>query len=215
MKLIDITNKKYNRLLVITYCGSSKWYCLCDCGNTCVVAGNKLKSGHTQSCGCVQREKTKQANSKHNDCRKRLHSEWLNMKSRCNNPHNKHYNLYGGRGIKVCEEWNKSYLEFKNWALSSGYKDNLTIDRIDNDGDYSPENCRWATWKQQANNTSRTKKYSFGGYVLSMKEWAELFGINYGTFRDRIQKRNWQFYKCLGFTTEEEAKAKLEEVKNG
>ena len=217
MILQDIKNKKYNRLTVLQYEGRSKWKCRCECGNVCVIDGAKLKNGHTKSCGCLQKEATKNSNSKHNDCGTRLHIEWLNMKSRCNNPHNKYYYLYGARGIIICKEWNKNYLTFKKWALNNGYTDKLTIDRINVDDNYSPENCRWATWKQQANNTRRTRKYTFGGTILSIKEWSELFNINYGTFKDRIDKRKWEFYKCLGFTTREQAEEalkRLEENKN-
>ena len=212
MKLEDLSGKKYNKLYVIKYVGKSKWLCKCECGKNCIVIASKLKNGHTKSCGCLQKEMTHKANSKHNECGSRLYCEWLNMKSRCNNKNNKYYKIYGGRGITICDEWSKNYLKFKEWAIANGYQDNLTIDRIDNNGNYEPTNCRWATWKEQANNTRRTIKYEFGNLKLSIKQWAELFGINYGTFKDRINKRKWDFYKCLGFATEQEAQAKLKEI---
>jgi len=155
MRKIDITGQKVGRLTVLSDTGKNSgshtiWLCRCDCGQLTEVRSDRLRSSHTKSCGCLRKE------IKHGDScggkKSRLYGIWDSMKLRCFNPKQQGYKYYGGKGIKVCDEWKNSYLTFKAWALANGYQDNLTIDRIDSDGNYCPENCRWLTLAENVRN---------------------------------------------------------------
>lgn len=119
------------------------------------------------------------------------------MKNRCNNPNSKDYKWYGGKGVKVCSEWEDSYIAFKEWALSNGYKEGLTIDRIDSDGNYEPSNCRWVNMTVQNNNKKCIKKYEFNGESHSIAEWARILNLPKGLIKDRIHKLGWSIEKAL------------------
>jgi len=167
MKKIDITGQRFGRLVVLSDTGKKSgihtiWLCQCDCGKLVEVRGSDLRSGDTKSCGCLRKEIAKEIVKKvmtiHGDGKRgreaRLHRVWRNMKSRCYNPNSINYKYYGDKKIKICDEWKDNYIAFKLWALANGYQDDLTIDRIDGDGDYCPKNCRWLTLFENLRNRS-------------------------------------------------------------
>ena len=166
-KVKDMTNETHGRLKVISTNGKAKngdqkWLCQCECGGFITVQRSDLLSRNTQSCGCLQKETRIKSHTIHGDSAnpKRLYRIWRGMKTRCLNANSKRFNDYGGRGIAIHHDWVESYLNFRKWAMSNGYQDNLSIDRINNDGNYEPENCRWATLKEQ-NNNQRPRKSKY------------------------------------------------------
>ena len=180
MKLIDRTGERYGQLTVIkrstdkTYPSGMKsvmWECKCDCGNVIVTSANNLRLGKTKSCGCKSHEWTSKYLFKHGDGHEsRIYRIWSGMRQRCNNQNLSCYKHYGGRGIRMCSEW-MEYKNFKEWALSNGYSDELTIDRIDVNGDYDPGNCRWATVAEQANNKRNNHWITIGDKTQTLTQW--------------------------------------------
>lgn len=191
--LIDLTDKTFGRLTVLKRDangkrGQPRWLCKCDCGNRTIVDASKLKSGHTKSCGCLVAETLSKCRTKHNGKHTRLYRIWCAMKERCSRKENVAYNSYGGRGIKVCDEWIHDFASFRDWATANGYSDQLSIDRIDPNGNYCPQNCRWESTKTQANNKRRNHSLTHNGKTMTLAQWAEETGINYSTLRSRINR---------------------------
>ncbi|WP_461246525.1 hypothetical protein [Treponema sp. R6D11] len=201
-KIIDMAGKRFGRLKVIGLHNAgktSRWNCLCDCGKTTIVNSQSLRRGFTKSCGCLSAELlTKGHRIKHGLTLKnrRLARIWYGMKDRCFNVKNSRYNRYGGRGITVCDEWKNDLLLFFTWAMNNGYADNLSIDRIDNDGNYCPENCRWVSNGEQARNKSSNRKLTVNGITRTLIEWCEITGMKFETIEGRI-KRGWSPEKII------------------
>lgn len=181
--LIDLTGQTFGRLTVLKRCiqddkkehnaasRSSKWVCKCSCGNIITTYSSYLRTGHVKSCGCLREENRHRLHRTHGLSNSRLFHTWTNMIQRCSNPNNKRYKDYGGRGITVCEEWKHDFMSFYNWAMTHGYRDDLTIDRQNNNGDYCPENCRWVDKIIQANNTRSNRYITYHNRTQTLADW--------------------------------------------
>lgn len=184
---VDMTGKRCGRLVVLARAGSDKsgnarWSCLCDCGAQRTILGQSLRSGATMSCGCLNREIVS-AMATHGQSGTANYKAWHAMVQRCTNPKHHKYARYGGRGIRVCDRW----LTFENFAQDMGTRPpGMTVDRRDNDGDYEPGNCRWATQMEQGNNRGNNRMVTVGGTQQTLSQAARQHGINKGTVRGRI-----------------------------
>lgn len=201
-KFFDMTGFTFGKWTVLKLAekrnGRIYWTCQCGCPSRTIrdVDAAELRRGNSKSCGCYNKESVTKRNTRHGKRYDRLYSIWRSMKKRCNNANDDHYYLYGGRGIKVCDEWNSYFIAFYNWAIQNGYNSNLTIDRINPNGDYEPSNCRWSTPKQQGRNRRSNRLITYNGETKSLTEWAEENGINYFQLRNRLD-RNWPIEKAL------------------
>ncbi len=187
---MDYTGRKFGRLTVISQSPDNKCklICRCDCGRETEVFTSNLTRGHTRSCGCLKEEIVKAgAHTIHGKRHTRLYGIWRGMRKRCRDKNGIRASSYVEKGIKVCAEW-EDFSTFEAWALSHGYDDTLSIDRIDNDGDYCPENCRWATSRQQANNRSSNHFVEYGGERHTIAEWSRITGIPQGDILSRITR---------------------------
>lgn len=187
---LDLKGKRFGRLVALEECGRANglvlWKCQCDCGNTSFVRASALKSGHIQSCGCA----TKEAVTKHGGKRTKLYRTWCSMIERCENPRATSADRYIERGIKVCDEWRNSFEAFRDWALANGYADELSIDRIDNNGNYEPDNCRWATRVEQGRNKRNNVMLTCNGETHCLAEWAEITKQPRSRLNNRL-RRGW------------------------
>lgn len=197
---IDYTNKRFGKLTGVCFdhisCNHAYWKFKCDCGNEKILLGDNVKTGKVKSCGCLLHKPAH--NRKHNMSKSRLYHIWSSIKQRTNNKNSKSYNDYGGRGIKVCKEWLNNFSCFYDWSIKNGYSDNLTIDRIDNNKGYYPENCRWATAKQQNSNRRNVMFYTFDNKTMTLIDWSIETGIKTQTLRNRL-KQGWCLEKAFTY----------------
>lgn len=201
----NLNGQRFGKLLVIgdsVKQGRRKFYpCLCDCGRETLVRDDALTSGGTKSCGCSRSYHQGKTSDNRYERRGRLYHVWYGMKRRCENPKDTSYHRYGGRGITVCEEWSNSYEAFVDWAMESGYDPNskhkeCTLDRIDNNGNYEPSNCRWANMTVQSNNRRSSVLITYQGETLTVAEWAKKVGLNHGALLNRINQ-GWDIEVAL------------------
>lgn len=187
---LDLTGRRFGRLVAVKMYAKkykrTKWLCKCDCGVEKLIPLGSLTSGRAKSCGCYRKEVTSAKRKKHLQKDERLYGIWLNLRNRCFNPNLKSYKDYGQRGITVCKEWD-DFGNFSTWALNNGYREDLTIDRIDNDGNYEPSNCRWATRDIQANNKSDNVRIVIDGVERTIANHARYYKIPYDTFYYRYE----------------------------
>lgn len=214
----NIINNRFGRLIAVRRIENSgshaQYLCLCDCGVEIKVTATSLKIGNTQSCGCLRKEVTARRSKTHGRSTSRLYTNWYAMIQRCENPHHKNFADYGGRGIKVCDRWHS----FENFLSDMGEPPTSkhTIDRTDNNLGYFHANCRWATRKEQNNNTRASHFVEFQGQRKTLAQWAETIGISRKKLHDRIMKLKWPVEKAFGTIWEsDEALLKgLERFKN-
>lgn len=202
MKFEDLTGKKFNKLTVLErVCKENTkqtyWICRCECGKETITTSAHLKNGHTKSCGCIQKEVVKKYFTTHNMTNTKLYKVWRAIIDRTEYSSNKRYKNYGDRGIKMCKEWRKDFKNFYNWAINNGYKEGLTIDRINVNGDYEPNNCRWVTWEEQENNRTNNHYITYKVETHTMKQWSEILGIKYSTLSNRLNSYNWDIERCF------------------
>lgn len=201
MKRLNLEGQRFGKLTVLNALsekigGRVFWNCKCDCGNITKVSTNNLRSGAVRSCGCLIKETASIVNSKHKQRGTRLYVIWVDMRRRCRNKNRVEYPYYGGRGITVCDEWDKDFVSFYNWAMTNGYNDNLSIDRIDNNKGYSPENCRWVDNFTQNNNRRNNHYVTINKKTKTITEWCRFYGNNTQMVLERI-KRGWDEIKAI------------------
>ena len=200
-EFMDLTGKKFGRATVVGPAESRRrkngkpvryWKCVCDCGRYFEVCGHSLTSGHTNSCGCYKIERIKQSKTTHGKTDTRLYNVWCGIKKRCNCKTDPVYNIYGGRGIKMCTEWN-DFAVFEKWSIENGYDETAkrgqcTIDRIDNNMGYCPENCRWVNQRTQMNNVRYNHNVEYNGKIYTVAELAREVNMNYYKLMGRIHR---------------------------
>ena len=205
--MINEIGNKYGKLTVVDRAPNNKhrcamFICNCECGNVVVVRGTSLRNGKTKSCGCLQKELARNTiqkyncseayipptNYKHGMAHSRLYNIWNKMIQRCTNQNADNYCYYGGRGILVCDEWKNDFSAFKEWALTNGYDDSLSIDRKNPEGNYCPENCKWSTKTDQARNKRDSIKITINNLTLPLSQWCEIYNCNYKTAHAKYKK---------------------------
>lgn len=210
-KYIDLADRRFGRLVVIRRAEDhiqsngrhrAMWTCKCDCGKEVAVAGDNLRGGLTQSCGCLQKERASKTCAKHLSTDSRLYNVWSAMKRRCCNHTVPEYLLYGGRGISICDEWKDDFGCFQSWAIENGYnpkanRSECTIDRVDVNGDYSPENCRFVSQQEQMNNVRYNHRLEYNGETHTIAEWARLYNMSYSKLSQRINRYGYTVEQAL------------------
>lgn len=229
MAKFDLTGQRFKRLTVIEENGRNNrneilWRCKCDCGKETNVTTYRLRKNITRSCGCLMvdtcREQMRELGKSlktHGLSKTRIYKTYRGIKDRCLNPNDMHYPDYGGRGIKMCDEWKNDFMNFYNWAMENGYTDELTIDRIDVNGNYEPSNCRWVDIKTQSNNKRTNRYIEFNGEVKTLSQWAEIYGVDRGTIAARIDRYGMSLEDALTmspFECRSRARGKKVSVKN-
>lgn len=196
----DLTGLKFSRLFVLSLSkvqkGHNYWLCQCECGTFKVVNECSLKSGKIKSCGCLNKELSRMRMTKHGLWDTRLYKIYDGIKQRCYNKKNKSYKNYGGRGIKMCDEWQNDFMTFYNWSINNDYREDLTIDRINNNGNYEPSNCRWVDIKTQANNKRNNHYITYNNETHTIAEWSRLLNISIHALRHRFE-RGWSIERAL------------------
>ena len=205
-KTRDITGQKFGNLTAIRYDHRDEsnidkphyWLFRCDCGKEMVVKKSAVTSGNTSRCPSCSAKLMAKYNTTHGCTKTRLYKEWKGMIERCECKSHTSWGRYGAKGITICDEWHK-FEPFRDWAIANGYNDNLTIDRINSNGNYEPSNCRWASVREQANNKKSTIWITYDGETMQLSYWADNLGISYHTLYDRLHRYGWSIEKA--FTT--------------
>lgn len=223
----DLTGKKFGKLEVLKLDHKKQklnkkgiktgrvyyWLCRCECGKEKVIRGSNLTTGLSQSCGCLRKEISsryfEEQRTKHNLSKSRIYRIYQHIKHRCYLVGDVDYKNYGARGIKICEEWKNDFKAFYDWAMLNGYADNLTIDRIDVNGNYEPSNCRWVTKEIQNKNTRRNINITYNGKTHNVREWSKIIGISAFTLYDRLN-RGWSVEKTLATPLKHQVQAIFE-----
>lgn len=195
----DLTGKTYNMLTVIKRLpndssGATVWECQCECGRITKVRSNNLKNGNVKSCGCLKHRST---STTHNKSNTKLYGIWNAMRQRCYNPNYHAYKNYGGRGITICDDWVNSFNNFYNWAINNGYQEGLSIERINVDDNYYPNNCTWITLAQQAQNRRSCHMFCYNNKKQNLSQWCNELGLDYKLVHNRIFKLNWSFERAI------------------
>lgn len=200
---IEMKGKRFDRWIVLEFAGlknrAAHWLCRCDCGKELVVSGNSLRMGRSRSCGCIQKEVVAaigRDNKTHGMTGSKEYNAWLCMIQRCYNPKIEHFKNYGGRGISVCAEWKESFERFLE-DMGFAPSDTSTVERKNNNGNYEPSNCAWATRKEQTNNTRANHKITFRGRTMNLCQWAEELGIKQSTLSMRLGAYKWPVERAL------------------
>ena len=201
--LNDLTGKRFGRLLVLfqgeRVNGRIGWVCRCDCGTIKTVGENLLSRGLAKSCGCLRKEVSRRKSTKHSLCGTKLYHVYCNMKKRCYDPKSDHYKWYGAENKTICDEWmgENGFKHFSDWAFENGYEEDLTIDRIDNNKGYSPDNCRWVTMKKNCQNKRNNHLITVDGVTMTISEWSDAKGLSKTLISTRINQLGWDEEKAV------------------
>lgn len=200
MRLNNIAGQKFGRLLVLNRVenvnGRVAYLCKCDCGKEVIVKSGDLTSGNTKSCGCLRTEKLLQRSISHGKSKTRLYKIWKGIRNRCYNQKHHDYIHYGERGITVCDEWKNDFIAFEKWAKNNGYNEKLTIERIDANSNYCPDNCKWITIQEQQSNKRNSHYIEYQGEKRTLAEWSRILDINHAVILTRL-RRGWPVEKAL------------------